>query len=212
MRTISLCLAVLLSPLAASAAQINFDALHGEQGFNFRRDVQDSFGVITSLKIGATVFKADITGTKIVNGADQKASVVGVLSSAKWNSGMTDPIALKGLVTTANKQVIQQMLHSALTDTKVEIEVEVYQYDPLAKVWFTALAPNMNAALKGLIAKEGKDKLLLSLGKEPNAAVKSPQNWELDLTVMPQPLTQSLTYCPSPKVCMGKQWGVAVAH
>jgi hypothetical protein len=196
----------------ARGAAIEFDSLSLEQGFNYQKDVQKPIGFITSLKIaGMTVpvLPADLS----LKDAAGPVKAVGVLESVTWAGGQGDAIQLKAAVSTKNKQTLEAALHQSMSNTAVEVQFALYNYDPIKKQWYTAFqsgANGTNAVVKGLIQKENKD-LKLTIGKEPQAAVKSPQNWEMVLAIMPQSLAQPTTFCTGSGACVAKQWGVAVA-
>jgi hypothetical protein len=110
------------------------------QGFNFEKDSQSVVGHLTSLKIGTTEFAKDIEimdPTAIKD--DTKVKVVGVISGIYWNGGYADPLSINCQVSTVNKQDSVVLQHSDLSDTTVEYDYVIYDYDPVAKVYFKTL-------------------------------------------------------------------------
>jgi len=188
---------------------IVFDSLHLEQGFNFRQDVQDAAGWLTSLTIGTQQLAADLA-LKSPNGALQ---AVAVMRYFKWSGGVTDPIELKANISTPNRNMVWSMLHAALPSTSVQFSFQITYFDQQSATFYTAmLGPSQGTSLNARIAKEGKQKLELSLPSSlASETVKSPQNYEMELTVMPAAQQQSLTWRYAPGSALIKQWGIAVA-
>jgi hypothetical protein len=201
---------------------IVFDALHLEQGFNFRQDVQDACGFITSLHITKRSghkdgpMKADINvSTPGTDGVPAKQPVVGVMRHFKWSGGLTDPIELKFNVSTPNRNKIFGLLQLNLPSTDVTFSYQIFYFDQEQATFYLAMAGAATLgtdALSANIAKEGKEKLLLTLPSQlASETVKSPQNWEVELTAMPQQLSQAIMYQYSPGNKITKSWGVTVA-
>jgi hypothetical protein len=180
------------------------------QGFNFEKDSQSVVGHLTSLKIGAKDFAKDIEVQDPTAIKDKtKVKVVGVLSGIFWNGGYADPVSFNCQVSTKNKQDAVVLQHSELSDTAVEYGYVVYEYDPVAKVYYKAFHTE-TTDLKGLIAKSGGE---LSFGVEMDESreVVSPKNFGFYLGVMPQELAQVIQYAVSKDGKFTKAWGVTVA-
>src|SRR6516162_6568775 len=101
-------------------AQVSFESLDVEQGFNFNRDVQPTYGFLYTLQIGANSSKpvtieSDIEVFEPMDGGTAPHKVVGVLSSISWEGGQGDPIKFKAQVSTKNRQTIQYLLHEKLS-------------------------------------------------------------------------------------------------
>jgi len=193
----------------ARGATIEFDSLSVEQGFNYQKDVQKPFGFVTSLKVNGTAVTAD----QSLKNAAGPVKAVGVLQSVDWAGGQGDALQFKMALSTTNKQKLETMLYQTLTNTAVEIQFVVFSYDPNKKAWYTAFqsgANGANAVVKGNIQKEDKD-LKLTVAKTASAAVKSPQNWEVDLSALPQASAQPMTFCGASGACVAKTWGINIA-
>jgi len=186
-------------------AAIEFDSLDIEQGFNFKQDIQKTIGHIVAWTVSKQEIKADMKLKNPMDAIKTGNHVVGVLSSVTWGGGAGEPFAFKFNISTKNKQVIAKILHEQLTSTEVLLQFKVWDYDPVLKEWFVALN-NQDANLKCLIKKEDKD-LKLALSKEPGA-IKSPENWGVELEVVAQPYEQGIGFCVSKGVNVAKIWGV----
>lgn len=180
------------------------------QCFNFSKDCQDVVGHLTSLKIGTLDYAKDLEVQDPTAIKDStKIKVVGVLSGIFWNGGFADPVSFNCQISTGNKQQSVILQHSTLSDTTVEYSYVVYDYDPIAKVYFKAFHTD-STDLKGLIAKSGGE---LSFGVEMDQSreVVSPKNFSFYLGVMPQEEAQVIQYAVSQEAKFTKAWGVTVA-
>jgi hypothetical protein len=180
------------------------------QGFNFEKDSQNVVGHLTSLKIGAKEFAKDIEvmdPTAIKD--DTKVKVVGVISGIYWNGGYADPLSVNCQVSTVNKQDAVVLQHSDLSDTAVEYDYVIYDYDPVAKVYFKAFHNN-ETTLKGLVEKSGGS-LSLGIEMDQGMEVVSPKNFGFYIGIMPQEEAQVVHYGVSNTGKFTKAWGVSVA-
>ena len=203
--------------IAVQAADIKFDGLSLEQGFNFRTDVQSGYGYVTALSLNAAThplaLPADIS---VATSGAARENVVGVLTSLSWGGNVGDPISLHFNVSSRNRTQIQELLHEGLKDTGVSFEFIILQFDQIAHKWYTAAGSSRYfsssaIALKGNIARMGKDKLLLELPSNlQNEMVKSPENWEVVLTVAPAAFQQSIGLQLAPDRVNVKSWGLTI--
>jgi hypothetical protein len=180
------------------------------QGFNFEKDSQNVVGHLTSLKIGSKEFAKDIEvmdPTAIKD--DTKVKVVGVISGIFWNGGYADPLSVNCQVSTVNKQDAVVLQHSDLSDTAVEYDYVIYDYDPVAKVYFKAFHNN-ETTLKGLVEKSGGS-LSLGIEMDQGMEVVSPKNFGFYIGIMPQEEAQVVHYGVSNTGKFTKAWGVLVA-
>jgi hypothetical protein len=180
------------------------------QGFNFEKDSQSVVGHLTSLKIGTKEFAKDIEvmdPTAIKD--DTKVKVVGVISGVFWNGGYADPLSVNCQISTVNKQDAVVLQHSDLSDTSVEYDYVIYDYDPVAKVYFKAFH-NDTTTLKGLIEKSGGG-LSLGIEMDQSMEVVSPKNFGFFIGIMPQEEAQTVHYGVSNTGKFTKSWGVSVA-
>ncbi|GIW70585.1 MAG: hypothetical protein KatS3mg102_0127 [Planctomycetota bacterium] len=177
------------------------------QGYNLQRDAQVPVGYITKLKIGNVDLAADQKVTTPAEGHAQK-KVVAVLSALEWEGGQAQPINMTGNVSTANKQKISSLLHKDLAKTEVRIQMEVWEYDPLAKVYFKSFHTN-DADLIALLAKEGET-LKLEVQDTPATDVVSPQNYEFTIGIMPVEQEFNIHLATGDQMPVVKLWGVAV--
>ena len=180
------------------------------QGFNFEKDSQSVVGHLTSLKIGTKEFAKDIEVMDPTAIKDNtKVKVVGVMSGIYWNGGYADGVSFNCQVSTVNKQDAVILQHSDLSDTTVEYDYVIYDYDPVAKVYFKAFH-NDTTTLKGLVEKSG-GALSLGIEMDQGMEVVSPKNFSFYLGVMPQENAQVIHYGVSNTGKFTKAWGVSVA-
>lgn len=174
------------------------------QGFNFRKDKQTNIGFINSIKIGTVTLATDIVA-KDPMAPTTDLSVVAVISDFVWGSGTTDGLYINGQICIANKQSVAVLLFSDLSNVTVEVQLTIYEYDPLAKKYFKSFSSE--AVLKGLVEKQG-DELALNTADEPSAEVQSPKNFAFSIGIKPEPLEQSITLGFADTKNVVKQWGV----
>lgn len=180
------------------------------QGFNFEKDSQTVIGHLTALKVGTTEFGKDLEVLDPTGIKDKtKVKVVGVMSGIFWNGGHADPISFNCQVSTKNKQQAVILQHSELSDTTVEYSYVIYDYDPIAKVYYKAFHTE-TTALNGLVAKSGGE-LNFGIDMDESREVVSPKNFSLYLGVMPQEKLQTVHYAVSNEGKFTKAWGVTVA-
>lgn len=204
------------------------------QGYNFKKDVQKPFGFITALSIGglplipdqvvtdplAPITAASVTGANELVGGK---SVNSVLKRIKWDLGDTDPIEFDGTLSVTGKQTVMGLLYATMISTEVRVSWVVYEYDPLAKVYFiafsdsitsgaggtTAVASTATSAATGvpaLIKKDG-DNLALTISPSPSTEVQSPENYDFTLQIVPWPQSQALLLSSANLRKVTKPWG-----
>lgn len=180
------------------------------QGFNFEKDAQTVVGHLTSLKIGTKEFAKDIEVIDPTAIKDNtKLKVVGIMSGIYWKGGYADPLSFNCQISTVNKQDAVVLQHSDLSDTTVEYDFVVYDYDPVAKVYFKTFH-NDTTTLQGLVEKSGGE-LNLGIEMDQGMEVVSPKNFGFYLGITPQEQTQTLHYGVSATGKFSKAWGVSVA-
>jgi hypothetical protein len=189
--------------LCAASIEFTCDV---KNGFNFAADAQVPIGYITSLTIGTTTLRADLNLKDPITGG--AISAVAVLSQFSWNSGVSDPLSFTGQISTANKQTLAALLSKTMTNAQVQVGFKVFEYDPLAKKYFAALAPSTAAGLKGAIVKSGTTPKL-TVATAPDGTVQSPQNFQMSLQMAPPSIAQSIQYAPAAGKTVMKTWGVA---
>ena len=174
------------------------------QGFNFRKDKQTNIGFITSLKIGTVTLAADIVAKDPMSPTTD-LSVVAVISDFVWGSGTTDGLYINGQVCIPNKQSVAVLLFSDLSNVTVEVQLTIYEYDPLAKKYFKSFSSD--AVLKGLVEKNGGD-LALEAADDPSQEIQSPKNFAFTISVKPEPLSQTINLAVGDGKNFVKQWGI----
>lgn len=203
-------------------------SLNIQQGFNFKKDVQQPIGFVTWLKIGTEKIEADMTvnspmaatpGTesaKTGTASDGNLKVVAVLEKITWEMGDTDPLQFEGQLSIAGKQAFSALLYATMIDVDIEIGFVIYEYDPLAKKYYAAFSDTAQAAtdaaaaastgVRGQIKKDG-DNLAMTIEMDPNTDVQSPINYKFTLQVVPKPEKQTLKFATSTSRKTTKNWG-----
>jgi hypothetical protein len=178
------------------------------QGYNFKKDKQTVVGFLTSLTVGGTAIAADTTCKDPTNPTSD-LNVVAVCSDVLWELGVTDALYFTGQVSVYNRQTIMNMIINTLTNIEVVYQFTVYEYDPVAKVYFKTFHCN-DTAMNGVLEKKGDD-LNLTVADQPSTEVQSPGNYTMNIGVKPQPTAQSLTVCSSSTKNVVKSWGLTVS-
>lgn len=176
------------------------------QAYNFKQDVQDRMGWIKSLKIGDTEFPADQTVKNPSDHSDVK--VVAVLDDFSWQGGAAEPLNFRGRLSAKNKTELAQKLHQEMINTAVEVDFDIWEFDPVARKYFRCVHSN-DTPLKGLIMKDG-DRLLVQVSDTDNKDVPEPQNFSFSLSVMPERVEQHVHIAVSETGKLVKKWGVTV--
>lgn len=188
---------------------ITLATLNLQQGFNYQKDNLKPFGFITSLTIDGTALTAELS----VKNTAAPVMAVGVLESATWTAGLTDPLEFTAAISAQNRVAILALLHKGMSGSTVEIQFVAYSYDPNKKAWYTAFQSGtngVNAVLKGIVEKAGNN-VKLAVASVPTA-VKTPVNYVMTLGVTPAPQTQTTTFCSASGTCVVKKWGVSVGQ
>lgn len=154
-----------------------------EQGFNFKKDVQELVGHITSMTIGDTELSADIGGTDPTDISGDKVSVVGVMSSAYWQGGYAHGINLQAKVSNTNQTSLAGLTLNTLDSTEVKFQFNVYKYDNSAKTYYLCFHAN-ETDLNGLVETSGGD-LVMTIDTDPSMEVRNPLNFHFDISIMP---------------------------
>lgn len=198
------------------------------QGYNFKKDVQKPIGFITGLTIGGNNILADQQVSTPINDmksvkttmtdSEVKAGslkVVSVLKKVKWDLGDVDPIEFEGTVSVQGKQMLMGLLFATMINIDVTVSYVVYEYDPLARVYYVAFSnsPAGNLDVKGggkgvagMIKKDG-DNLALTVQPTPSQDVQSPENYDFTLQIVPSPTPQPLYLAAASTRRVTKYWG-----
>ena len=179
------------------------------QGFNAQSDAQTIVGFLTHLKVGDAEYPTDliVTDPEDVEG---ELEVVGVLSSAYWAGGETDPLEFDCRISTANKNESVELVQKTLVNTSVEYSFVIYEYDPIAKKYFQCFHTG-GENYEGLILKSGGD-LAINIDSTESMEVPSPKIFPFSIGIMPPEPTdgQPLHFAASVDKKMVKQWGLKV--
>lgn len=173
-------------------------------GFNFKRDVHESIGHITKLKVAAKALKADLTLKNPEDESDEK--VVGVISSFNWGGGYAEPQSFNCQISITNKNEVATLLHTDMKSLEVEICYNVYEYDRDAKKFYRSIHTN-DASVKGLIQVEGTERVIY-LEDTPGMEVEQPLNFGFVLGMVPEDKQQEIHVAVATDKKFVKPWGV----
>lgn len=174
------------------------------QGLNFKKDKQTTVGYITSLKIGEAVLLPDLSYIAPID-PDKTRQAVAVLSNFLWEAGAADAFFFSGQLSVANKQALSSILMSNPEDMAVEVVFSIYDYDPVAKKYFTS-AHSRNIALRGTVEKQAKE-LNLTVADDPSAEVQEPINYAFNIGIKPVSFTQQIHIATTNNKELTKGWG-----
>jgi hypothetical protein len=182
-------------------------ALDVYQGFNFKKDKQTPVGYITAITIGDQALTAD---QETIKDPEQPANnlsskVVAVLNHYLWETGVTDAMYFSGQISTANKQLLAQLILGSFANINVTFNYVIYEYDPIAKKYFKS--NYTDAALNGLLEKNGDD-LNVSVADNEAREVQSPKNFTFQIGIKPKSTEQSINVATASQKNIVKQWGV----
>ena len=175
-----------------------------DQAFNFKQDMQVPVGHMIYLKIGNKEFHEDL---ELINPLNNKLEkLVGAISCISWDGGKANPIKLTFNISTKNKQQASELVFSELSNIAVEFKFVIYDYDPVKKTYYPCFHVEEN--LLGIINKS-YDELAINISDHAASEVSSPENYNFDIEIVPQPEQQILAMAFSQTAKMAKEWGVA---
>jgi hypothetical protein len=182
-------------------------ALDVYQGFNFKKDKQTPVGYITAITIGDQALTAD---QETIKDPEQPANnlsakVVAVLNNYLWETGVTDAMYFSGQISTANKQLLAQLILGSFANITVTFNYVIYEYDPIAKKYFKS--NYVDAAVNGLLEKNG-DELNVAVADNESREVQSPKNFTFQIGIKPKSQEQSINVATASQKNIVKQWGV----
>lgn len=181
------------------------------QGYNYKKDQQDTVGFITKLKIGDLDLTADQACKDPMN-PTQDLNVVAVLGGGQWRTGITDPVQFMGQLSIENKQKVALLALTDLVKINVVFQFAVYEFDPLdsAQKYFQCFTSNAKD-LQGLLEKApGNGDLNLMVSDDADGEVQSPKNYSFRIGIVPQPQAQSITLATGDGKTISKAWGLKV--
>lgn len=173
-------------------------------GFNFRRDLHENIGHITTLKVSDKKFEADFELKEPLDEKDEK--VVGVISNFDWEGGFAQEMQFYFQVSIDNKNSALMLLHTDIKKLDVEMTFNIYEYDKQSGSFFKSLHTN-DKVLKGVIAVAG-DERQFRTEDDPNPEVQMPENYGVTLVYVPQDIEQEIHMAVSTDKKFVKQWGI----
>jgi hypothetical protein len=111
-------------------------------------------------------------------------------------------------ISTTNQTATLVLTQTDLSNTVVVAAFNIYQFDPVNKVYYLACTTS-STALNGYVFKSG-GALSLAVDVENDPTVMSPLNYRLSIGIMPQPSQQIINFAVSNAQKFSKQWGVTV--
>jgi len=178
-----------------------------EQGFNFKRDVQNKLGHLKALTVGQQAIEANIE----VNSpeAGDKVNVVGIISDLTWDGGDAHPLSLSCQVSNSNKVILAGLTGATLHDTSVEFDFDIFSYDPAPdQRKFHRCFHCNDEVVKGRLGKDHGGKLSIKIHKDASHEVESPLNFTLWFEVKPEEIEQFLHIAHAVGANETSQWGV----
>ncbi len=198
-------IAVLFSgPALAAEIYITCDAV---QGFQFDPSQTTPVGHLTYLKIGDTEFVSDLAVVNPEDLAGDHLSVAGVMEDIYWEGGYAAPIHFTARLSTANKNTVAVLLHTAMSNTRVQVRFDVYDYDVTDGKYYNAFHTN-TVTVAGYIESSGGD-LQINVDMEEAMDVVSPANFSFFLNVASDDIaSHELHLAVSVSDKLVKQWGI----
>jgi uncharacterized repeat protein (TIGR02543 family) len=190
------------------AAEIAFNPLDVVNGFNFHPTTQQPVGYISSMTINGTLTLNADFAVGVPTASGQTQNVVAVLSSAIWPGGQGDALSFDMRVSPTNRNAIFAFLHTRPTSVPVNFNFQIYNYDPVAKTWFETFYSNPNGLPGGLVEKSGSS-FVISVGSSPVSPPSSPENWDFNITLLPEPVQFELYFATTSSQSVAKAWGLS---
>jgi hypothetical protein len=185
-------------------------SLNVVNGFNFNSGNHQSVGYVTSMTLGGTLtLNADFP-VSLPTAPAQTQNVVAVLSSESWGGGTGDALSFDMLVSTTNRNAIQQFLQTTATNLAVNFNFQIYSYDPVAQTWFEAFYPEPTQLPGGIFMKSGNS-VVATIASSPSSPPASPENWAFTVSLLPSAGVQyQLHYATSSTQSIVKPWGISL--
>lgn len=157
------------------------------QEINWVKGHNTIVGYVNALTIAGTALAVNMTGLWDPIAATNSLQMVAVMDYCGWQGGATEPVRMSFLVDNANQVTILNLLSAGLSDTAVQIQFAVYNFDQQASpaVFYPTFWTH-GSHLSGVVAKEG-NLLALNVERERDPRVISPFLYRCDLAVAPTP-------------------------
>ena len=188
---------------ADSEHAVSFDlqSMSANQVFSFNESNHDNFGHLVELKVAGVKLEQDVSAVHPVTKA--KISVVGAVTSFRWNGGPADPLDFGFTISSANRSKLEARLKEAGVSGDVEFSFQIFGVDPAKNERYIRLKTfsypfrgvmnkigseiesnrAVSLPLKGSMIKDGKKTLVFeSVGL---GAMLSVANQSAKLTVVP---------------------------
>ncbi len=185
--------------------EFSFEADHA---LHFDRDEHDHVGHLLGFGLGS-----DVTLTPDISVLEPKfqkpVTVVGLITEVKWAGAPDDEMDLSALISTANRQLVMNVVHKAVSEIDVTFKFTIYDYDIEKTKWYGALHTN-DQTIDGLIkvntiAKPAR--LELEVAPKPEPKIPSPALWEMSVKIKPGTKSQTIHFLTGALQKVVKEWG-----
>lgn len=179
-------------------------------GFYFENETQSVLGHLTYMKLSTGTVLSNDLYVKDPTLYPQDVSVAGVMIGTYWDGGLDDPIYMSFLVSAFNKNLVSQLLNTQITNTEVEFNFNIYDYDITAKTYFKAFSPLNSVILLGLINESGGN-LEILVEDSPSTEINQPQVYRMEIGIKPRDISQQLLIALSTTQDLIKLWGLSTS-
>ena len=182
------------------------------QAFSFEKDKQLLVGHLAKLKVGTVQLAEDTKLADPTSTSYATTALVAPISSLYWGGGFGDPIIIGCNVSTENQQSVSMLAHTNLQDTTVKVQLFIYAFDQVAKVYYKAFMTGASAdsasEFDGLILKQDGN-LVLSIASDNDKTVPAPLNYEMRIAIMPKAKDGiAFQFAVSNTAKLVKKWGI----
>jgi hypothetical protein len=185
---------------------IVFSPLEASQALHFSTTDQHAFGYVTKLTMGTptppTVLATSLTLKNPVTAFTAPTVAAGALTSFSWAGGVTDGIVLKFDTPIASSTTLKTAF-AGQTKVPVQISLVIYDYNPIASVWYAAVGNTTPVTLTGTTSN-------LAVSNIPDSSVSGTQVFQVSMTVYPKALTaQTIPLRQGGTTIVVKTWGMS---
>lgn len=207
----------------ALGAEFILNNLDLEAGFSQRSGAKSQFGHLATLRIGALSLSPDLL---VYNPVSQtRSSVVGVLASFSWGSGLRDQMAFVVHISKANRDKLEKFRKTGMIQqASGDLSFIIFERDPSTESYYAKLR-TFTLKKKGILHRIGskmpeyagvslpiagsfkKEKLLVA--DNASSAVRSTVSFPVQITLEPwgdQP--QELIFASSPDQATKIIWNI----
>lgn len=221
MKTLVIAFAMMFAAAAQAETAVQFPDLSVSQSANFKAGVETAFGHVLAFKVNGVDLLPDLNAQNPMK--KQKDAAVGILSSYTWNGGLTAKMNFIFNISTKNRIKLVETLKKANPTMDVEIDYQIFAYDPEAKGFYLA-TKSFTMKERGVMNKKAKDlpsykfqslpihgrvdKADLTVDANPSAQLTSPVTYAVHVTAEPGGfMQQNVIYAKSNDESEQIHWG-----